>query len=46
MNLEIILNVIVAIIIYNLVTRSSYILLKKLVNKLEQIQERFENCEK
>lgn len=46
MNLEIVLNVIVAIIIYNLVTRSSYILLKKLVNKLEQIQERFENCEK
>ena len=46
MNLEIILNVIIAIIIYNLVTRSSYILLKKLVNKLEQIQERFENCEK
>lgn len=46
MNLEIILNVIVAIIIYNLVTRTSYILLKKLVNKLEQIQERFENCEK
>lgn len=46
MNLEIILNVIVAIIIYNLVIRISYILLKKLVNKLEQIQERFENCEK
>lgn len=46
MNLEIILNVVVAIIIYNLVIRSSYILLKKLVNKLEQIQERFENCEK